>query len=58
LMFSQCHITDNNSFHLKGNSWVNSFFNISHITWIVGKACEVGPKGLRRLMKLDWVHLA
>jgi len=57
-MFSQCHITDNNSFHLKGNSWVNSFFNISHITWIVGKACEVGPKGLRRLMKLDWVHLA
>jgi hypothetical protein len=54
-MFSQCNITDTYSFHLKGNSWINIFFlTLSHITWIVCKACEVGPKRLRRLTKLDW----
>ena len=55
-MFSQCHIPDNYSFHLKGNSWINIFFFsvLSHIIWKVSKACQVGPKRLRRLRKLDW----
>jgi hypothetical protein len=53
LMFSQCHVTDNYSFHLKGNSWINFFLTLSHITWIVCNTYDCGPKGLRRLRKLD-----